>query len=207
MLRARCRDLLTRVCHGLTHVIPYVDDIIIFSANEDDHLMHLQELFERLDQYGIVINPTKSLYGQPELTFFGHTVCKEGVKPTKEKVDAILRYPQPSTVKQLRRYLGMVQYYHRFIPHVADILAPLNDLLKGSTVKSNKQLVWHDDAQQAFCNNKRLLADATLLVCPVPNASVAVFADASDLGIDGVLQVQIEGVWSPVAFFSRRLNH
>ena len=93
--------------------------------------MHVQEFFERLDQYGIVINPTKSLFGQP------HTVCKEGVKPTKQKVDAILRYPQPSTVKLLRRYLGMVQYYHCSISHVADTLAPLN-LLKGSTVKSNK---------------------------------------------------------------------
>ena len=124
MLRARFKGFIDQVCHGLTHVIPYVDDIIIFSANEDDHLVHLQELFERLDQYRIAINPTKSLFGQPELTFLRHTVCKEGVKPTKEKVDAILRYPQPSTVKQLRRYLGMVQYYHRFISHVADTLAP-----------------------------------------------------------------------------------
>ena len=82
-------------------------------------------------------------------------MCKEGEKPTKEKVDAVLRYPQPSTVKQLRRYLGMVQYYHRFKPHVADTLAPLNDLLKGSTVKSNKQLAWHDDAQQAILQQQK----------------------------------------------------
>ena len=84
---------IDQVCHGLTHVIPYIDDII-FSANEDDHLVHLQELFERLDQYGIVVNPTKSLFGQPEITFLGHAMCKEGVKPTKEKVDAILRNSQ-----------------------------------------------------------------------------------------------------------------
>ena len=108
-------------------------------------------------------------------------------------------------MKQLRRYLGMIQYYNRFIPKAADFLAPLNDMLRGNVKNSNK-LSWSAKSETAFVDSKTLLASSSLLVYPNSLSPVAIFTDASDAAIGAVLQIKRNGVWCPVAFFSRRLD-
>ena len=107
----------------------------------------------------------------------------------------------PKSVKELRRFLEMVNYYRRFIPHCSNILRPLNDLL--SPQKNGCRLIkWTPETEQAFTNIKNQLSEATMLAYPVPNAETAIFVDASELGCGAVLQQKIENNWQPLAFFS-----
>ena len=100
----------------------------------------------------------------------------------------------------------MVNYYHRFIPHAADFLAPLNDILKGTKKLSKKPLEWTQEAVAAFSSIKTSLADVALLAHPVPNAATILTTDASSEAVGAVLQQDINGVVTPIAFFSKRLD-
>ena len=121
------------VCHGMLYVLAYVDDIIVFSNNELEHKQHVLQLFQRLNEFGISINVSKCEFGKHQIVFLGHLISHDGIKPLPDKVEAIQKYPLPSHVKQLRRFLGMIQFYNRFIPNAAHYLGPLNDMLRGNS--------------------------------------------------------------------------
>ena len=90
-------------------------------------------MLERLNDHGILINPAKCVFGAEQLYFLGHHVDSQGIRPLEEKVEVVRDFPQPTTWRKLREFLGLVNFYHRFIPGCADILHPLNDLLTSST--------------------------------------------------------------------------
>jgi hypothetical protein len=110
----------------------YIDDILIASSSQEEHLNHLRTLFQRLEKYGVFINPSKCVYGQPEVKFLGYLVSGAGTCPLPGKVEAIRDFKRPQTVKGLRQFLGMVNFYHHFIPGAASIHAPLNDVVQGN---------------------------------------------------------------------------
>lgn len=198
---------MDEVLQGMENVYSYLDDILVFSRTEKEHLEHLKQLFERLTKYGILINTSKSIFGVPEVTFLGYCVSTEGTKPTDEKIEAILQMEPPATAKQLRRFLGMINYYRRFIPHAAKLQSPLNDALVGN-IRGSTTIKMTKDMLNAFNVCKQSLAEATLLVHPDIQATLALFTDASDESIGAVLQQQStnEGIWKPLAFFSRKLS-
>ena len=130
-------------------------------------------------------------------------------------MDAIVNFVKPEKQRALRRYLGMVNYYHRFIPHCAEKLTPLNNLLTAAnegqhrlSPKSNFELHWTENANVAFTESKQitLLANATLLVYPQQSAPLNITCDASDFAVGGVLQQCIDNVWQPLSFFSKKLS-
>ena len=102
---------------------------MVTSPDHKTHKKHLRILFARLSEYGIIIGPEKCQFGTTELSFLGHHVCAEGISPLPSAVDAIVNFVKPEKQRALRRYLGMVNYYHRFIPHCAAKLTPFNNLL------------------------------------------------------------------------------
>ena len=116
-------------CYG------YLDDIIVFSETEDLHRTHLQHLFTRLREYGVLLNTSKCVLGQSDVTFLGYSVSTAGTKPLESKVQAIKDFPTPKTVKELRRFLGMINFYRRFVPRAAQIQAPLNAVFTGPKIK------------------------------------------------------------------------
>ena len=124
---------IDEVLHDLLYCYSYIDDVLIASRNVDEHKEHLRQVFDRFCQYGVVINPG---FGVSELTFLGHRVTSQGIHPLPDKVQAIQDYPQPNTPRKLREFLGLVNFYHRFIPHCAHKLRPLHNLL--TTSKENK---------------------------------------------------------------------
>ena len=154
---------------------------------------------------GIVINPNKCVLGAESLEFLGYQVDKHGIRPLEEKVDAVRHFSQPTSQRKLRQFLSLVNFYHHFIPGCARILQPLHTMLTGSS-KSDQCLVWTPEAEAAFTRVKEALADATLLVHPQSDAPTCLITDASDIAVGAVLQQQIDSVWSPLAYFSRKLT-
>ena len=142
-----------------------------------------------------------------DVQHLGHHVCAEGISPLPSAVDAIVNFVKPEKQRALRRYLGMVNYYHRFIPHCAAKLTPLNNLLtaanEGHTRLSPKS---NFDFESAFSESKQILANATLLVHPDSTAQINITCDASDVAVGGVLQQFLNGMWQPLSFFSKKLN-
>ena len=201
---------IDQVLKDLPFCFAYLDDILVASPSRDEHFSHLRLLFSRLSEYGIVVNPSKCVLGVPSLEFLGHHVDSEGISPIDEKVSAVVEFPRPATYQALRRFLGLVNFYRRFIPHCATLVAPLDDLLKGtsSSAKSShaNPIPWGDSAEKAFVSVKSALACATLLVHPKHDASLCLMVDASDVAAGAVLQQSCDGIWQPLAFFSSKFN-
>ncbi|XP_076384436.1 uncharacterized protein LOC143262998 [Megalopta genalis] len=154
---------------------------------------------DRLKSYGIVINPGKCTFGKPEVEFLGYSVSHKGTKPLECKVRAIVEYPQPVTAKQLRQFLGMMNFYRRFIPRAAQVQAAMNNLLSGNA-KGRTPIHWNAEAVVAFEESKRALAQATLLAHPQIGAPLALTCDASDFAVGAVLQQDTGNGWEPIAF-------
>ena len=196
---------IDEVLRDLPFCYAYIDDVLIASKCPEEHKQHLTEVFKRFTKYGILLNPSKCAFGLNELTFLGHQLNSQGVRPLEDKVAAIREFPQPATQRKLREFLGLVNFYHRFIPHCAHMLQPLNNLL--SRPNSAKQaLQWDDQSTQAFTDTKQAIADASLLVHPHPDAATHIMVDASDTAVGAVLQQEINHQWQPIAFFSKKLT-
>ncbi|GFX44647.1 hypothetical protein TNCV_4441521 [Trichonephila clavipes] len=163
---------IDEVTHGLKGVYAFIDDILIASQNLQEHTTNLRALFERLDYYGLTIKPSKCTFGVDSLKFLGFQVSSEGISPLPDRVNTIQNFPRPNTLTQLRRFLEMYNFYRRFIPKAAHILAPLIKFLEGhrnkkkpSRPSKNPQtpLEWTEEAENSFTAAKTALADATLL--------------------------------------------
>ncbi len=128
------------VIQGLDFCFAYLDDILIASKNETEHLQHVKLLLNRLDEFGVVINISKCVFGQPEVKFSGYQISKLGTKPLHSKVETIKYFKQPQTVDQLKRFLGMLNYYRRFLPKAAEIQVPLLDCIKGNKKKDKSPI-------------------------------------------------------------------
>ena len=137
-----------------------------------------------------------------ELEFLGHSITAEGIRPLKSKVTAVQNFEQPRTVKALQRFLGLVNFYRRFLPSIAATMRPLTDALMGAP----RQLAWTDAMTSAFQQTKRQLAAATLLLHPVSGAELSVNTDASAKAIAGAVHQVVEGQLQPLGFFSRRTS-
>ncbi|GBL76526.1 Transposon Ty3-G Gag-Pol polyprotein [Araneus ventricosus] len=212
---ATFQRFIDEVTRGLPGVYSFVDDILIASKNHEDHYQHLKTLFAILDEYGLCINVSKCTFGALTIDFLGFNLSENGIKPLPDKVKCILDFPKPDTLTQLRRFLGMFNFYRCFIPKAAHILAPIVQFLEGHTNKkksrssvrkSFEQLKWNENAEQAFLAAKNAIAEATLLRHPIPGAQLSLWVDASDVAIGGTLSQLSQGKWEPIAFFSMKLN-
>ncbi|XP_051156384.1 uncharacterized protein LOC127278627, partial [Leptopilina boulardi] len=200
-----CQRFVDEITRGLDFVYAFIDDFLIASESEEQHLEHLNILFKRLNDYGVVINPTKCVFGVSEITFLGYTVNSRGIEPLKERVEVIMNFPKPATIKKLRCYLGMFNFYRRFIPQAAKILQSLNNLLKGQKAGKNP-VPWNSEAEIAFNASKNALANAALLAHPVPGATLSIVVDASDYAMGAVLQQLVDDAWQPLAFYTKTLS-
>ena len=196
---------IDEVIRDLPFVYAYIDDLLIASTTAEEHDRHLRALFARLSQYGIIINPAKCVFGVSTLTFLGHVVDENGLRPLPDRVEAILNLPPPTSLRKLRELLGLINFYRRFIPRCADILQPLTDLLAGKK-KKNEPINLSDTELTAFNEIKSALSRATLLRHPRTDVPLSLHTDASDVGVGAVLQQFVNGEWKPISFFSKRLR-
>lgn len=118
------------ILQGIPNVICYIDDILITGPTEEAHLRNLAEVLRRLEEYGFRVRLDKCAFLQSSVDYLGHRVSAEGLHPLDAKKDAIIQAPEPENLQQLRSYLGLLNYYGRFIPNLATVAHPLNNLLK-----------------------------------------------------------------------------
>lgn len=186
--------------------VPYFDDVLVASKSEDEHLFHLRQIFQRFTEYGVTLNVSKCVLGQPSVEFLGHLVTADGITPLPNKVTAILKFPQPVTVKELRRFLAMINFYRRFIPKAAHTQTILNDYLKGSKKNDKSTINWTPEAVNAFEKCKKDLSEAVTLYHPVLNAPLAIVVDASDTAMGAALHQEVNGECQPLGFYSKKLS-
>jgi hypothetical protein len=117
--------LMDRCFRHLPFVFTYLDDHLIASTTMEEHLEHLRQFFEVLKKNGLTINPAKCTFAVPSLKFLGHMVSEAGIIPLPRHVDAVRLFPPPADIKHLQQFLGMINFYRRFIPSVAKVLKPL----------------------------------------------------------------------------------
>jgi cleavage and polyadenylation specificity factor subunit 1 len=184
------------VLRGFDFCFAYLDDILVFSRSLEEHEQHLRALFAQLQRYGIIINRAKFIFRAPEVTFLSYKVSAEGSQPLEERVTHLQDCHPPKTASQLRRFLGMLTFYRRFLPHAAATQAPLHDVLSGPRVKGYHSITWTPELLKAFEECKESLSRANLLAHPDPSAPLALVTDASTSSMGAVLQQQVENVWS-----------
>ena len=195
--------LMDQVLDGLPFCFVYLDDILIASATESQHLDDVRAVLERLHANGLVINPAKSLFCCPSVEYLGHLVSHAGITPLQKNTDAVATFPSPTTRAELQRYLGMINFYRRFLPGIAAVLSPLTDALKGG---KSAPLLWTPELQAAFATSKSRLSAVTRLHHPVSDAPVALMVDASSSHVGAALHQVVDGQLQPLAFFSAKLS-
>ncbi|CAK9811170.1 Transposon Tf2-6 polyprotein [Anthophora plagiata] len=163
---------IDEVLRGLDFCYAYLDDILVASRNEAEHKEHVEQLFSRLNRYGITINSAKCVFA----------------------------------VKELRRFLGMINFYRRFLPRAAILQDPLNRLLRGRKLKSDAPIEWTTETETAIENLKKALAEAALLTHPSDSSRLAVMVDASDYALGATLQQREGDSWKPLAFHTKSLS-
>lgn len=191
---------------GISSLFCYIDDVIIASDNEEVHKLHLQKLFKKFCSVGITINLSKSIFGKSEIDFLGYRVTSQGISPLPEKVQAIAEYPKPTTVEELRRFLGMINFYRSHLPNAAEQHAKLNKFIHSSKKRDKTQIEWDEEADDAFEKCKVSLQNAVTLTHPVENAPLALMTDASNTCVGAVLQQKVSNKWRPLGYFSKKLS-
>ena len=131
------QSFIGQMLRGLPFAYAYLDDLLMASASTEEHRAHLEQVLQRLSDHSMVLNPATCVFGVSELDFLGYRVTAHGIRPLDDKVSAVRNFPQPSTLRGLCEFLGMVNFYHRFIPNSARILQPLNRL------QSTAHISWH----------------------------------------------------------------
>ena len=195
--------LMDVVLRDLSGVFVYLDDILVASPDEASHRHLLRQVFRRLREHGLAVHPSKCKFGHSTLTFLGHAVGAAGICPLTDRVQAVQEFPRPKDKTALQEFLGLLNYYHRFVPRAAHILHPLHGALR----KSAGPFSWTTEMDAAFRSAKVALAEATMLVHPDSSARTCITVDASDRAVGASLEQLIGGTWQPLAFFSNTLKH
>lgn len=171
-------------------VLCYIDDIVIYSNEFESFVSLIDEVFSKLWDGGVYIEPKKCEFGSKEIALLGHLLCTQGIKPNPKKVEAIRAAKAPGNRKELMSFLGLIGFVRRFIPHYSDRTAALSSLLK-----KNAKFNWSEECQVEFERLRCLVVDHVLLSAPMGQGPYILFCDASDLAIGVVLcQWQLSAV-------------
>ena len=194
--------VIENLLQGIQNVVVYLDDILITGSSEEQHLKNLSEVLKRLQQAGLRLKKEKCEFLATSVVYLGHRIDAKGLHPTNDKRDAISRAPTPKNCTELKAYLGLLNYYNKFMPNLATELAPLYQLLHKGTLWQ-----WGEQEDKAFKVSKQLLLSSQLLVHFDPTKEIIVACDASGYGIGAVLAHRgSNGEEQPIGFVSRTLT-
>ena len=195
--------LMECVLRGLNWQIAliYLDDVLVYSQNFEDHLHHLRLVFDRFREAGLKLKPSKCHFGQKEVKYLGHMITTEGIQPDPEKVKVVQEYPAPTSVKEVRAFMGLTNYYRKFVKGFAQVASPFHDL-----TKKGASFLWTEDCQKAFDTLKKALTEAPILAYPDFTQSFQLATDASNDAKGMVLGQKQNGREVVIAYAGRKLN-
>jgi hypothetical protein len=179
----------------------FVDDLNIHSENWEDHLQHLGAVLSRLREVNLKLNPSKCCFAAESIVFLGHVVSKKGTKLDLGKIDAVLHFPEPKTVTNVRSFLGLTRYYRKYIRGYSRLASPLFEL-----TKKDVAFVWNQDCQRAFDALKRALVEAPILVQPDFEKPFCLDVDWSTKGVGAILSQKEGRFEKAVAYASKGLT-
>ena len=180
--------LIDKVLMGCGKVaMGYLDDIIIFSNNEIEHLQHIEEIFNRLERFGLKMKKEKCDFFNRHIQYLGHLIAEEGFTPLPEKLESICNMPRPKTPKEVKQFSGLIGYYRKFVTRFSDIARSLTNLTRQDT-----EFVWSEKCDKAFKHLEELLMQHPILRYPDPECPYMLFTDASGIGWAGVLTQEFE---------------
>ena len=194
--------VMDTIMQGLPEVVCYLDDILITGATLEEHLETLEHVLQRLQTYGIRAKRAKCAFLCDAVDYLGHCIDAAGLHTLLSKVEAVTQAPKPQDLAELRSFLGLLHYYGKFLPSLATVLQPLNNLLK-----ADAQWVWTEECSKAFETAKQLLVQAPVLAHYDPDLPICLAGDASAYGIGAVIShIYPDGSERPIAFSSRTLS-
>ncbi|KAJ7995326.1 hypothetical protein DPEC_G00243390 [Dallia pectoralis] len=193
---------MDQILSGVPGVLCYLDDILVTGKDEEEHLRNLDATLKRLRDYGLRVRKDKCAFFQSSIEYLGHVIDAQGLHKAPSKVKAILDAPVPQNVSQLRSFLGLLNYYGRFVPSLATKLKPLHQLLcRGKTWK------WTEQCDEALVKTKEALLKSEALTHFDPALPIQLACDASPYGVGAVVShIMPNGEEKPIAFASRTLN-
>ena len=197
----------------LSQCLLYIDDIIIFSSSFEEHLQRLEAVFQRLKKAGLKLKPSKCHLFHEKVKYLGHIISSDGIETDPSKIEALKHWPTPSSVQDMRRFLGFAGYYRRFVSNFAQISRPLHDLLKGDIPSKRCQrkqpeipFHWCPVHQESFDHIIDLLCHTPVLSFADYSKPFVLHTDASKTGLGAVLYQSVEGKERPIAYASRSLK-
>ncbi|KAM7284083.1 uncharacterized protein ISCGN_001186 [Ixodes scapularis] len=194
--------IMDNILKGLPGVICYLDDILVTGATAEEHLRNLEAVFCTLQQKGVRVKREKCEFFKESLQYLGHIISETGVKPSEEKVQALLHAPAPTNIAQLRSLLGLINYYGKFTPRLATLAKPFYRLLQ-----KDAPWCWNRKCQDAFQAIKEILSSTEVLAHYDPARPLQLSCDASAYGLGAVLShVMKDGTVRPIAYASRTLS-
>ncbi|XP_060607830.1 uncharacterized protein K02A2.6-like [Ruditapes philippinarum] len=194
--------LIEQIMEDIPNVQVILDDMIITGSDDKEHLEILEQVLKRLDEYGLRVNVEKCKFMEPKVEFCGHEIDADGLHKTDAKIAAIVNAPEIKNVKDLRSFLGLVQYYAKFLENLSTILHPLHQLLQ-----KNARWKWTSDCDKAVQTVKKMITSDLVLVNYDPDLPVILACDASSFGLGAVLSHRLpNGTERPIAFASRSLS-
>ena len=167
----------------------------------ESHDRKLRQVFEKLSQAGLTVKPTKCKFYQNKLVFLGHEISSDGIRPNDLKVRAVKTFPTPTTKKELKSFLGLANFFRKFMKDYSTIAAPLTDLLK-----EEKQWNWTSSHDAVFAKLKQLLISAPVLVFPDYTQPFRLYSDASATGVGATLCQYLGNKLHPIAYASKKLG-
>ena len=194
--------VIESLLQGVKGVVVYLDDILVTGNMEEMHLKSLEEVLMRLERAGLKVKQSKCKFMQTSVTYLGHVIDADGLRPLSERVRAIKEAPTPTSVTELKSYLGMLSYYSKFLPNLSSKLHPLYHLLK-----KDIRWCWRAAQEKAFALSKELLTSSNCLTHFDSSLDLTVACDASNYGLGAVLSHKMpDGSERPIAYASRTLN-
>lgn len=182
--------------------VNYIDDILVFSETYEEHIEHISLLLEAILNEGFKLKFTKCNFAQDSVKYLGHIIKNNTVTPLKDNLIAIKEFPIPKTQKNVRQFLGKINFYGKYVPNISIILDPLHNLLR-----KGEKFDWTDKCQQSFETIKKLLCSKPILAIFDPDLPIQIYTDASIQGVGAILkQKQPNGDEKPCAYFSKKLN-
>ncbi|KAI8487249.1 hypothetical protein Bbelb_350470 [Branchiostoma belcheri] len=195
------QQLVKEVLRGCEGVANIADDVIIHGRGNREHDERLHHALDKIQQAGLTVNPEKCLFRVPKLTFFGHVVTPDGVKPSDEKIAAIRDAEAPKTAGEVRSFLGLVHYVAKFVPDLATLVEPLQKL-----TRKGVEFKWNSEQEESFKRLKEKITSTETLAYFAPTGKTRIVADASPVGLGAVLLQLQEERWRVIAYASRQLS-